>query len=188
MFVENKRSPFAKYGVAITLVLIGVVSGIVITLALIVRDRPDPKSLEEVSKQYVIEYTKKEQARLGVNCSALKTTIKGFLEKDIRPVLSARQPGEDWNQHINTDARKRMGDIRDYYFACGRLYSAAKSVKWDGMKDLDFSVELDREIIMLNTLLGFGEFSEQCNAACLDQNYRELQEAFKKIEDRLAIP
>lgn len=186
MFVD-KKNLLAKYGIAITLVLIGVVGGIAITLVLLVLDRPDPKSLEEVRKQYVIDYTKKEQTRLGIDCGALKTSLRGFLEKDIRPVLNARQPAQDWNQYVSAEVRKRMGDMRDYYFACGRLYSAARSVKWDGMKDLGFSVELDRDIIVLNTFLGFGGFGEQCNAACLDQNFRELQEAFKKIEDRLAI-
>ncbi|MDP2030918.1 MAG: hypothetical protein Q8K12_14870 [Thiobacillus sp.] len=187
-FVEDNKRLLAKLGVGTIFVLVGVVVGVIGVLVIAVRNQPDPKELEEIRRQDVVEYIQTEQARLGIDCDGLKTTIQDFLEKDIRPVLNARQPGQDWNQDVSSNVRKRAGELRDYYFACGRLYSAARNGKWDGLKGLEFAVELDREIIILNTLIRFGEFGEQCDAMCLDQNFRELQGAFRKIEARLAEP
>ena len=78
-----------------------------------------------------------------------------------------------------------MDELRDNYFACGRLYRAAKNVKWDGLNGLEYTIELDREIAVLNTLVGI-EFCNEHDAMCLDQGFRDLQDAVTKIETRLA--
>lgn len=187
-FVEHKKRWLTKLGISAILVFAGVVIGVVGVLIIAVRDQPDPKELEALKLQDTISYITTEQARLGVDCGALRSNIQNFLVNSIRPPLNTRQPGTDWNTEISEDVRKQMGELRDFYFACGRLYRAAQNGKWDGLDDLRFAVELDKEIILVNTLIKFGEFGEECNARCLDKNFRDLQEAVSRIEARLARP
>lgn len=181
-FFQSDKRLLAKLGIGAVLVLAGVVIGVAGLLVVAVRHQPDQKELEAVRLQDTVKYIQTEQAHLGIDCHALRKTLQDFLENDIHPALKARQPGRDWNKYISPDVRERMGEVRDYYFACGRLYRAAQNAQWDGLKDIEFAVGLDREIITLNTLIRFGEFGEECDATCLDGNYRELQDAVKKIE------
>jgi hypothetical protein len=185
-FVEDKKRWLTKLGISSILVFAGVVIGVVGVLFIAVRDQPDPKELEALRLQDTIAYITAEQARLGVDCGALRPAIQNFLVNAIQPVLNVRQPGTDWNTEVSEDVRKQMGELRDFYFACGRLYRAAQNGKWDGLDDLRFAIELDKEIILINTLIRFGEFGEECDASCLDKNFLDLQEAVNRIEVRLA--
>lgn len=185
-FVEHKKRWLTKLGISAVLVFAGVVIGVVGVLIIAVRDQPDPKELEALRLQDTIAYITTEQERLGVDCGALRSSIQDFLVNSIRPVLNVRQTGNDWNTEVSEDVRKQMGELRDFYFACGRLYRAAQNGKWDGLDDLRFAVDLDKEIILMNTLIRFGEFGGECDARCLDKNFRDLQEAVNRIEARLA--
>ncbi len=117
--------------------------------------------------------------RLGIDCHGLRRTLQDFLITDIHPLLQVRQPIQDWTRYFPQDARKRMGKLRDDYFACGTLYRAAQSVQWDEFKDLDFTDKLDKEIITLNTLIRFGETGNS-------ESLRAMQDAVGNIERRLA--
>lgn len=185
MFAEDKKRLLVKFGMGTFLVLIGVVIGVAGVLVVLAQNRPEPKDLEEVRRQYVLEYTKSEQARRGIDCSLLRAKFGDFLKNDIQPVLNARQPGQGWSQFVSADLRKQMEEQRDYFLACGRLYVAGRNGEWNGLKDLGFTVELERELTLLYTLIRFGEPDVQCDAACLDQTFGQLQEAFDKIETRV---
>jgi hypothetical protein len=186
MLTENHKGLFAKFWMGSLLVFVGIVIGTVGVLVLLLWSGPDAEELEAIRLQDTVEYIQGEQARIGFDCSQLATGIKDFLNQDLRPVLGARQPGQDWNENISVDVRERMDTLQDRYFVCGRLYAAARNGSWDGMKYLAFAVELDREIIVLNTLIRFGEFGTECDSACLDGNFRELRAASDRIEARLA--
>ena len=186
MVTENKKKLLAKLGMGALLVFAGIVIGAIGILVALFLNQPDQEELEAVLLRDTVEYIQGEQARIGFDCSLLARGIKDFLNNDLRPVLDTRQHGQDWNQQVSADVRERMGTLRDRYFVCGRLYHTAQNGKWNGMKDLGFAVELDRDIIVLNTLIRFGEFGGECDAACLDGNFRELREAFDRIEARLA--
>lgn len=54
-----------------------------------------------------------------------------------------------------------------------------------GIKEFGLTIGLEKEIIVLTTLLRF-DFCER-DAACLDQAFLELQDAVTKIETRLAL-
>lgn len=167
------------------LVLLGIVIGAVGILVLLLRSGPDAEEVEAIRLQETVEYIQGEQTRIGFDCSQLAAGIRDFLHRDLRSVLNARQSGQDWNKNVSADVRERMGELRDRYFVCGRLFAAARNGNWDGMKDLAFAVELDRDIIVMNTLIRFGEFGDECHSACLDENFRELRMASDRIEARL---
>jgi hypothetical protein len=182
MIVENKKRQLAKFSEVAFLVLSGIALGIVGVLAFLVLDKPRPKDLEEARRKYVVEYTKTEQERLGIDCGVFKPRLRDFLANQIRPVLNARQPGQGWSRYVTTDLRRQMEVQRDNYFACNKLYVAGRNGEWNGLKDLGFTVELDKEFTLLQMLIRFGEPSGRCDAACLDQRFQELHEAFEKIE------
>lgn len=184
-FFQRDNKSLAGLGKGTALVFAGVVIGAIGVLMIVMWHQPDSNDLKEARLQYTVKYVKSEQTRLGIDCHALRKTLQSFLIEDVDPVLRARQPGQDWIKNFSQDARKRMGEMRDYYFACGRLYRAAESVQWDEFKDVDYAEKLDREIITLNTLIRFGEFGDKCDAICLDGNFREMQDAVNNIERRL---
>lgn len=186
MLTEKYKRLCAKLRMISFLVFVGIVIGAIGVLVLLLWSGPDAEELEAIRLQDTMEYIQGEQARIGFDCSQLATGIKDFLNQDLRPVLDARQPGQDGNENISADVRERMGALRDRYFVCGRLYAAARNGNWDGMKGLAFAVELDRDIIVLNTLIRFGEFGTECDSTCLDENFRELRTASDRIEARLA--
>lgn len=186
-FVQRDKKSLARLGKGTVLVLVGIVIGAIGVLMIVMRQQPDLNELKEIRLQHTIKYVKSEQARLGIDCHALRKTLQGFLNDDVHPALRARKPSQEWIGYISQDARKRMGEVRDYYFACGRLYRAAQSVQWDEFRDMDFTESLDKEIITLNTLIRFGESGEKCDASCLDGNFREMQDAVTNIERRLKM-
>ncbi|MBI5007834.1 MAG: hypothetical protein HZB95_12015 [Nitrosomonadales bacterium] len=178
-FDQFKKSRLLGVGKGAVLVLAGVIIGVLGVVMIVFRHQPSQSDLNKIRQQYTVQYITSEQTRLGINCHALRKTLQDFLVKDIRPTLQVRQPTQDWTRYFSQDARKRMGKLRDDYFACGALYRAAQSAQWDGFKDLDFTGKLDKEIITLNTLVGFGETGD-------DESLRAMQDAVGNIERRLA--
>jgi hypothetical protein len=182
---QDGGKKLTKLALSVILVFVGILIGVIGILTVLTFDTLEPEEVEAIRLKDTIEYVQTEQARLGVDCGMLKATLLSFVQNEIRPVLNARQSGQEWNQFISADVSDRMEELQRNYFVCGRLYRAAQNGKWEGLKDLAFAVELDKEIIILHTLVSFGEFGEQCDALCLDQRFGELQSAVKKIEVRL---
>lgn len=182
---QDEKMRLTKLSIGAILVFVGILIGAIGVLLILTFDTPEPGEVEAIRFRDTIEYVQTEQARLGIDCGMLKSTLLSFIQNEIRLALNARQPGQDWNQLISTDVSDRMEELQRNYFVCGRLYRAAQNGTWGGLKDLAYAVELDREIIILHTLLSFGEFGEQCDGLCLDQRFGELQSAVKKIEVRL---
>lgn len=177
-FDQSKKSWLLGVGKGPVLILAGVVIGVLGALMTVFRHQPSQRDLNQIRQQYTVQYITSEQTRLGINCHALRKTLQDFLAKDIRPALQVRQSTQDWTNYFSQDTRKRMGKLRDDYFACGALYRAAQNVQWDEFKDLDFASKLDKEIITLNTLIRFVETGD-------DENLRAMQEAIDDIERRL---
>jgi len=186
-FVQRNKDSLARIGRGTILILAGVVIGAIGSLIIVVKHQPGPNELKEMKLQYTVKYIKSEQERRGIDCHALRRTFQDFLINDIHPVLQSRKPGQDWYGNVSQDVRKRMGEMQDYYFHCGDLYRAAQNAQWDGFNDLDFSIQLDTEVITLNTLIRFGEAGKKCDATC-EGNFSELQNAVNKIELGLAPP
>jgi hypothetical protein len=183
-FVDGKKGGLAELGRGAALVILGILVGVIAVFTIAIRNQPSPDELEAIRLQYTVDYIESEQARLGFKCSNLRTTIQQFLEKDIGPILEAHQPGRHWNRDINENIRNRMEAVRTYYLACGRLYREAQLAKWDGLKELDFAVELDRDITLIDMLVAI-DFCEGNDAACRDENSRKLHDAVIRIESRL---
>lgn len=183
--VDDEKTWFTKLAIGTAVLLVGIVIGVVAVFAYLILNQPSREELEASMLQESVKYITTEQQRLGVNCNEFNTTIRDFLEKDIKPVLDVHQPGRNWYKDINADVRKRMDSQISNYAACGRLYSEAQRVKWDGLKGFEFTVSFQSSLMVLNTLIGF-EFCDVHDAKCLDQGFRDLQDAVTEIENHLA--
>ena len=182
MILEQKKSNLKTIGLGALLILVGAAIGAATILALVGRNQ---QKEEQVRREYIVEYTKSEEVRLGVDCKILKGKLRDFLQSEIGPVLRARRPGQGWSSLISDDLRARTGKQRDHLFACGSLYLAGRRGEWNGLKDLDFSVALDKEMIVVDTLVRFGDPKTKCDASCLDQNFKDLEDAVKKLESHV---
>jgi hypothetical protein len=185
-FVGDKKTWLPKLGIGMALVLAGIVIGVIGVFAIAVLNQPTQQELEAIRLQDSVEYITTEQKRLGANCNESRTAIRDFLERDVKPVMKAHQPGRNWYEDINADVRKRTEKLRYQYAACERLYAEAQRAKWDGLREFGFTAGLETELIILNTLLRF-EFCDTRDAECLDQDFLDLQDAVTKIETRLAL-
>lgn len=184
-FFNNKKPWFAKLAIGTTLLLVGVVIGVVAVLAYIILNQPSREEIEASMVQESIKYITTEQQRLGINCNAFNATIRDFLEKDIKPILKIHQPGRNWYKDISADAQKRMDSFISNYSSCGRLYSEAQRIKWDGLKGFKFTVAFQSRLMVLNTLIGF-EWCDEHDGKCLDQKFLDLRDTVTKIETHLA--
>lgn len=185
MFKEAMKTQRTKVLPGAILIFIGVVIGIVGSVLMWIQSRPDQKSIEELQKNYVIEHTQKEQARLGIKCGELRVRLRDFLEKDIRPVLDSRQSGEGWSRHVSASLREKTEKMRDDFLVCNRLYLAGRNGEWNGLTDVGFTVEIEREFLDLYTLIRFGESGGSCDAACVEQQFQDLNDIYKTIETAL---
>lgn len=188
-FVERKRGWFNKIGIGVLLVLVGILIGLVGIAALVVLNKPTPEELEALRLQDTITLITSEQTRIGFDCGEIGSEMHDFLETEIRPFLNARQPGMGWSMNVSEEMRGRIGKMMDLYFACGRLYRVAQTGNWGGLDDIGFSIELDKEVILVDTLIGYGGYGgpgEACDAICLDGKFQLLEGAVNQIEDRLS--
>jgi hypothetical protein len=111
--------------------------------------------------------------------------IRVFLDQDLRPVLNSYQSGENWYKRMTPDMRKRIEKLQNDYASCGRLYSEAQRVKWQGLNQFGNIMALETELIVLLTLIRF-EFCDIRDAECMDKGLSDLKDAVSKIETRLA--
>lgn len=176
--VQRKKEALAKIGRGSLLILAGILVGVISVIVIAIRFQPESRDVDEIKLQYTVQYIKSEQLLLGIDCHTLRKTLQEFLINDIHPALKALKLGHD----VSQVTRNKMGDIDDFYFACSRLYHVSQNVQWDGLKDLNFTVNLDSEMITLNTYIRFGGFVENCTESCLDRKLNELQDAVLKIK------
>lgn len=171
--------------IGITLLLLGIVIGVVAVLAFIILNQPSREEIEASMVQESIKYITTEQQRLGIDCNTFNTTIRDFLEKEIKPVLKIHQPGRNWYKDISEDDRTRMNKYVSNFTSCEMLYCDAKRVKWDGLKGFGSTVGLLRNLMVLNILIRH-EWCEDYDAKCLDQEFHDLRDIVRKIDAHLA--
>lgn len=181
---EAKTMPFAKLALGAALLFVGIVIGVLTVFVIAVLNKPSPEELKSILLQDAVKYITAEQKSLGIECNELNTAIRTYLEQDLRPILNSYQSGENWYKGIDADMRKRMSKLRYDYSSCGRLYSEAKRVNWDGLERFGYSSALEYELAVLNTLIGF-EFCDVHDAKCLAQGFIDLEDAVTKIETSL---
>lgn len=184
-FLHGAKKSLAKLGKSAVLVLAGVAIGVVGFLLIAMLSQPNQYDLDAIKLDYTVKYIDSEQARIGIDCHALRKITLEFLTNNVQPVLKDHQLARNWSNDIDQVVRKRMGDLREYYFVCGSLYRAAQNANWNGFSDLEFSITLREEIITLNTIIRFGEFGKECDDSCLETNFRDLQNAVTKLAHQL---
>jgi hypothetical protein len=175
---QSKNKIFVKFGKGSLLIFAGIVVGVISVLVIAIRFQPQSGDVEEIKLQYTVEYINSEQLRLGIDCHSLRQTLQNFLISDVHPAVSALKLGHDVSQFT----RNKMRDIDEFYFACKKLHHISQHVQWDGLKDLNFTENLDNEMITLNTYIRHGGFVESCTASCLDSKLSMLQVSVLKIE------
>ena len=163
------------------MIIIGIFIGIGLIALIGIMNKPSHQELIEIKKQYTLNYIKNEQIKIGYDCHLLRDDLKSFLRSDIFNAIEAINHGKHWNSIMSSEIKMKMGKIRDHYFACGLLYSAAQNVSWDGLNDINFTSLIDNEIITLNTFIRHGEESEGCNSKCVKNMSKKIEISSERI-------
>lgn len=171
--------------IAISLLL--VLLGVVITLAALYfgigAHRRTPESERE---RYIVEYTKSEQDKKGIDCRKLKADLRAFLTQKVQPVLTARKPGAKWDELVSDELRKEAARYREVISTCGNLYRAGGDGRINDLRELDFISHIENDYLTLLVLIRHGAPSQNCNVECLDNRFRELQLSYQRVVERLA--
>lgn len=184
--LEERRRLLPSLKVSTVLILVGVVIGVVGVFVIGILSEPTTEELEAIKLQDTANYINAEQGRLGINCNELNSTIRNFLEKHVTPILDVHQPGRNWYKDINADMREQVKKLRYSYSDCERLYSQAQQAGWDGLQGFKYTPGLETQLAILNTLIRY-EFCGAHDVKCLDEGFRDLQEAATKIETALVM-
>jgi hypothetical protein len=166
----------------------GLVFFLIVFLLLYVYRVNHQPSADEIKNDNLQAYIDWQQSTMGFDCKDLRESIRQLLENEVSHVLSKRAVGEGWSQHVSAGLQDEMDKSLKRYLACGRLYGAAQRAGSAMLSDLAFSVELDKEMVLLNTLIRFGEPSVGCDKACVDIEFAELKSTYDAVLSRVALP
>lgn len=140
---------------------------------------------EQIRQKYVEDYTKQEQLRRGIDCHRLKSELRAFLESKVAPIMSAREPGKNWDQVVSEELKQQMASHREFLFTCLRLYEVGDSGRRNALEDLAFAADVHRDFIVMDILLRMGGPGQSCDATCLDAKFREFQLSYEQVLKRL---
>lgn len=115
------------------------VSGAVMGVAALIFLQKGQLNEEERKKEYVVDFSVREQKRLGIECHDLKPKLSAFLQQKISPLISARKEGEAWDSLVSQGLRNQLEDYDDFLLACVRLYNIGDAGVLNGLQDLAFT-------------------------------------------------
>ncbi len=136
-------------------------------------------------KRSVVEHTTTEQKRVGVDCLELKGQLQALVDKRLGPALSKRVAGRDWSRLVSKATKESVTRHKEFAFTCFVLYKAGDNGRLNGLQDLAYTADIQREMGVLDTLLNEGPPRRNCERGCLDRLFSELDEAHKKVSARL---
>jgi hypothetical protein len=136
-------------------------------------------------KQSVLEYTATEQKRAGVDCLKLKGQLQALVDKRLGPALSKRVLGRDWSRLVSKATKESMTRHKEFAFTCYVLYKAGDQGRLNGLEDLAYTADIQREMGVMDTLLNEGPPRKNCEHGCMDRLFSELSEAHQKVSARL---
>jgi len=166
-----------------------IVLGVLLTLGglylwLESRTRPSMTE-EEIRQKYVQDYTREEQRKLGIDCRQLKPQLRAFLESKVRPVITARQPGQNWDTLVSDELKREVASYRQFVFTCLRLYEVGDAGRRNALEELSFALDANQQFMVIDILLRLGA-SQNCHAQCLDNKFMELQSSYEQLLKRLS--
>jgi hypothetical protein len=138
-------------------------------------------SEQEIKSSYIVDYTRTEQQRKGIDCLRLREELRGFLTGPFDKSLSTRGAGQDWKALLSQEEVARISNLREATFTCISLYRAGYGGAVNGLKDLGFAEAIERPLITLDILVAIGPAKKNCDSVCVDRMFQELREAQKAI-------
>lgn len=166
-------------------ILIGAVTGAAFVVAVLYGVRMWQASNAQVTEEavrraYVVEYSKAEQEREGVNCRQLRDELKGFLNGSIPGLLEkpAEQPGGQIGEKSKQYSRALA--------VCSKLYTIGHNGRWNNLEQLGFAGEIERDFIRIDTILRYTLSSVKCDAQCRDSASKDLADAYRRVVARLS--
>lgn len=172
-------------------ILLGAVIAVVCLFTLTLVERPTTLSLEELRREYIQEYAKRQQAELGVNCVELPGQFNSLLDTVEQIVLSRRAPGEDWRPLVTAAIEHDLEKYSDSAFHCRALYLEGQNGIINGLQNLQVLEEIHNDFALLIVLLRLGPRKNNCDAQCRDGMFDTLRKAHaetaKKIRSSRSI-
>jgi hypothetical protein len=170
----------------ISLVLVGVVLTLMAIYGLLsMYAKPSPNA-EERRKQWVLEYSNRQQAELGVNCKDLRVFVQMSLQTTFQPVVAARVPGSNWTHLVSRDSQENIDKTSWVIRRCSMLFHDGETGRLNGLEDIGFVDELLVEYAKYKVPLLHGP-SAHCNTdACRDTSFSELKKNYEHVLALLA--
>ena len=144
------------------------------------RTRPS-MTPEQLAQKYTLDYSRAEQAKMGVDCKNLRPQLRDFLRQRGAPVLAMRAQGQNWDTLSSDDFKRELTKNHDFLSLCERLYEVGEQGRRNELEGLDFTVEVQKNFDAMDILLRYGAPSKSCDAGCMDERFRELQTAYERV-------
>lgn len=137
---------------------------------------------ESSKEKFVQEFTRAEQARLGIDCSQLRPILTKFLEERVEPAVKSRKEGGGQSPLINHELRTQLDNVEDYLFNCTRLYEAGDAGTLNGLQSLAFAGKSIKDFSVMATILkeNMGP-SEFCNEQCVNAKSKLLEDSYARL-------
>jgi hypothetical protein len=179
--LQLPKTPRARWGLA--------TAGALIAAALVfvfVRQHNQQVEAEALArKKSVVEYTAAEQKRVGVDCLKLKGQLQMLVDKRLARALDKRASGKDWSRLVTKATKESVTRHREFTFTCVVLYKAGDGGRLNGLQELAYTADIQREMGVLDTLLQEGPPRKNCDRGCMDRLFAELADTHGKVSARL---
>jgi len=137
------------------------------------------------TKNSVVQFTKGEEQRVGVDCHQLPSQLADFFHSKILHILKILQQGQI-SSPLEKGIKNDLDRYDDFVQACSRLYQVSESGKLNGFQDLPFTESFLRDFSLVTTLLRYPEPSKvACNDLCLDSKFELLQNSYARLLKQL---
>jgi hypothetical protein len=136
-------------------------------------------------RKSVLEYTAAEQQRIGVDCLKLKGQLQTLVDKRLGPALDKRAAGRDWSRLVSKAMKQSVTRHKEFAFTCFVLYKAGDGGRLNGLHDLAYTADIQRDLGVIDTLLQEGPPKKNCDRRCMDRLFGELSGAQGKVSARL---
>jgi hypothetical protein len=147
----------------------------------------DKRSREDVHRDYVIDYTKKEQTERGVACLGLRQELLALLNVIDDSVIAPRRMAEDWSVRVTDGLKADLEKYRTFILTCRHLYAAGDNGKVNGLTSVGFVEDISNDYAVMNSLLRLGPPRMKCDSKCVDTLFLELRGHRDAIERKLKL-
>ena len=145
--------------------------------------KPSPSS-EKHRKEWVMEYSSKEQEKLGVNCRDINQIVDKSVRANFAAVLARRVQGASWNHLVPSEAKEEIERTSWIIRRCAMLFHDGENGKLNGLDAIGFIDELYVEYSKFKVTLMFGPPSYCDTDACRDRSFDGLKKNYEKLLKR----